>query len=159
MNSTWIPFTVTSAETGAYIPMDRWGQDHWSTLVYFETLTVDRKGLINNAQMRCDARIHRHFVIMTRFGSEASQGKYPTRLKDGVEQANHDDWSCLEDMIAAGLVNGWFRQMNEETFGNSQAYVELTELGRALSQQLRAHKASGETYATFVPQLDVEVIR
>ena len=154
MNSTWTPFTVTSAETGAYIPMDRWGQDHWSTLAYFETLTVDRKGLINNSRMRCNARLHRQFAWMSPFSPHTARGEYPTRLKDGIEQSNHDDWSCLEDLIAAGLVNGWFRQMDDATFGNSQAYVELTELGRALSQQLRAHRASGEIYATFIPQTE-----
>ncbi len=29
---------------------------------------------------------------------------YPTRLKDGSELANHDDWDCISDMEAAGLV-------------------------------------------------------
>ena len=143
MDHHGLPFTVTSAETGVYIPMDRWGQDHWSTLAYFETLAVDRKGLIDNSRMRCNARLHRQFAFMSPFSPHTAQGEYPTRLKDGVKQSGHDDWSCLENMIAAGLVNGWFRQMNEATFGNSQAYIELTELGRALSQQLSAHKASG----------------
>ncbi len=58
-------------------------------------------------------------------------------------------------MIAVGLVNGYFRRMNDALFGNSQAYVELTDAGRALAAELRAHKASGGTYANFEPRIEV----
>jgi hypothetical protein len=150
----WIPFKVDPSETSAYIPMDRWGKDHWSTLAYFETLVVDHKGMISNARMRCNARLHRNFAWMTPFSPHTAESEYPTRLKGGIEQPGHDDWSCLEDMIAAGLVNGYFRQLSEATFGNSQAYVELTAAGRALANELRAHKSSGGTYATFVSKAE-----
>lgn len=147
----WIPFQVNASETSTYIPVDRWGKDHWSVLAYFETLTVDRSGPISNARMRCNPRLHRNFAWMTPFSPHTADGEYPTRLKGGVEQSNHDDWSCLEDMIAAGIVIGHFRQLNDATFGNSQAYIELTSTGRALAAALRAHKASGGTYADFEP--------
>lgn len=151
----WIPFQVDASETNAYIPMDRWGKNHWSTLAYFETLVVDRKGLISNARMRCNPRLHRNFAWMTPFSPHTAEGEYPTVLKNGDKQPSHDDWSCLEDMIAAGIINGYYRRMNEATFGNSQAYVELTATGRALANELRAHKASGGTYANFIPQIEV----
>lgn len=151
----WIPFKVDASETSAYIPMDHWGKDHWTTLAYFETLTVDHGGMISNARMRCNPRLHRKFAWMTPFSPHTAKGEYPTRLKGGVNQPAHDDWSCLEDMIAAGLVNGYFRQLSEATFGNSQAYVELTAAGRALVAELRAHKASGGTYANFEPRIEV----
>lgn len=151
----WIPFKVDASETNTYIPMDQWGQDHWSTLAYFETLTVDRKGLISNARMRCNPRLHRNFAWMSPLSAHTAEGEYPTRLKDGVKQSGHDDWSCLEDMIAAGVVNGYFRQLSDALFGNSQAYVELTDTGRALANELRAHKANGGTYANFEPKTEV----
>jgi hypothetical protein len=30
--------------------------------------------------------------------------KYPTRLRNDVELSDHDDWDCLDDAEAAGLI-------------------------------------------------------
>ena len=148
-------WTEYEAEGGDYVPVERWGQDHWSTFAYLETLAVDAKGMIDNRRMRCNPRLHRAFigyigtngvrVMPPDFGGR----EYPTRLKDG-ELSGHDDWSCLEDMVAAGLLRAWFdRPAGDPIFG--RAKITLTDRGKALAGQLRAHKAGGGCFANFAP--------
>ena len=136
-----------------YIPIARWGQDHWSTLAYLETRVTDGRGLIDNPRMRCNPRLHRHFAHVCTFTGKPHDGpEYPTRLKDG-EIDHHDDWSCLEDMVAAGLITAQWRVRHVGAlFGNSEAKVALTDAGQALAAQLRAHKAGGGRWANFEPQ-------
>ena len=141
------------AEGDDYIPIERWGRDHWNTLAYLETRAVDHGGKIRNANMRTNARLHRHFVG-TEFGNVVQDGSaYPTRIKEGVIQ-KHDDWSCLEDMIAAGLVRSWFWVARHgKMFGDCDARVEFTERGLQVAAELRAHKANGGAFGNFNPTL------
>ena len=68
------------------IPMNKWGKDHWSTLIYLETLAVDNKGFAKpeNIRMRTNEIRHPHLVGHTFPGSNALSGSaYPTKLKEG----------------------------------------------------------------------------
>lgn len=146
--TTWIPYTVSNPS--AYIPVEKWGKDHWSTLAYLETVVVDHNGNINNQKMRCNPRLHRHFADT--YHLERDPDKYPTRLRGGELQHNHDDWSCLEDMVAAGLIESEFLRVHDDlTFGTSKARVKLTDLGRFYAAELRKFKATGGNFADFVP--------
>ena len=146
------PWHEYKIEGNDYIPITRWGQDHWSTLAYLETRVVNGKGYIDNPRMRCNPRLHRHFAAVDPFTSVPYDGsKYPTRLKDG-EIERHDDWSCLEDMVAAGLLTAQWRVCYRGAmFGNSEARVTFTATGQALAAQLRAHKAGGGKWSDFAP--------
>jgi hypothetical protein len=137
------------AEGSDYISMERWGHDHWSTLGYVETVVVDDGGRISNARMRCDARLHRHLAYVNDFGRLSDGGKYPTRLRDG-ELERHDDWSCLEDMVAAGLLVVYLREVDHETFGGMRARAVLTERGQDVALALRRHKGAGGSWRTFI---------
>lgn len=108
------------------IPPKDWGKDHWSTLLYLETRVVDHGGLI----MRNDPHMRGH--------REGDGEVYPTRLRDGVEVFGHDDFDCVQDMVAAGLV---------KAPGGSR-YV-LTDLGWTAAGLLRRHKAEEKGIATF----------
>lgn len=147
----WEEYTIDPQ--GDYISIDRWGKDHWSTFAYLETRAVDR-GLIDNRQMRCNPRLHRE-LANTGFGGVIDGSKYPTRLRDGSEISNHDDWSCLEDMVAAGLIKAQYRANDKKrkasAFGFAEARVELTPAGLALAAQLRAHLATTGKYTDFAP--------
>ena len=147
----WLEY---KADGNDYVPMDQWGKDHWSTLAYLETRAVEGGGVINNRQMRCDARLHREFAHMGLDHSIVGGGKYPTLLKDSRELENHDDWSCLEDMVAGGLIAAWYRvKYPNRAFANSIAKIKLTELGWWIVGQLRIHKANGGQFAAFCPEL------
>lgn len=141
---TWWPYEPDGDD---YISMDRWGHDHWSVLGYIETCIVDNYGIIKNQRMRCNTRLHREFA------HSVDGAMHPTRLREGVVE-NHDDWSCLEDMVAAGLVVAEFRQQNNYFFGSSEARVRFTPLGQQIALQLRAHKQDGGDWANFTPSLD-----
>ena len=75
---------MTGRGVDGYIPIERWGKDHFGTLLYIESRVVDFRGKIAPAHMRTGAR-------------------YPTYLRDG-QLENHDDWDCLTDIEAAGLA-------------------------------------------------------
>lgn len=148
---TWEKYEPGNRES--YVHFSRWGKDHWSTLAYVECRAVDDGGVLDNRRMRTNPRLHRTLVGVT-FGQMQDGSAYPTRLKDG-EIEPHDDWSCLEDMAAYGLLNMYVRTTNDrEVFGCDQAKVELTEVGQIVAAELREHKASGGNFAGFeYPQM------
>lgn len=153
----WEEYT---AEGNDYVPISMWGHDHWSTFAYLETRTVDYGGLVDNRHMRCNPRLHRAFAahLAGGFDNRIADGSgYPTRLGGGKELDKHDDWSCLEDMVTAGLIKARQRvQYPGEVFGFAQAKVELTESGHRVAAVLRRHKAEGGKFGSFhlsaVPQ-------
>ena len=105
------------------VPVEKWGVDHWSTLMYIEAMCVDNGGIIKNEKMRCNARLHRHFA------HDHDGSKYPTRLAEDEKLENHDDWSCLEDFVALGLCRAYLKRVFDDPFGNMRARVELTDRG------------------------------
>jgi len=122
------------------IPMARWGKDHWSTLAYIETRIVDHKGVPNRDHMRTDASVHPGLTGSAARVLGLSTRKYPTRLNDGALVAAHDDWSCLDDAEAAGLL---------ESGGTGiHPVYRLTPLGAQVCAALRLHKPNG-SFGTF----------
>jgi hypothetical protein len=131
-----------------YVHFSRWGKDHWSTLAYVECKCVDDNGVLDNRKMRTNPRLHRTLVGVT-FGQIQDGSAHPTIARNGeIEQ--HDDWSCLEDMAAFGLLDMYVRTVkNREVFGCDEAKVELTELGQIVAAELREHKGRGGNFADF----------
>lgn len=140
------------ADGEGFISMDRWGKDHWSVLAYAETCAVDAHGVLANAKMRCNSRLHRVFVYVDGLGVMHDGAAYPTRLKNET-QDQHDDWSCLEDLAAAGYVKIQWRNKyrgNSRVFGDGEARITLTPQGLQVSSELRNHKAGGGNFADFL---------
>jgi hypothetical protein len=133
-----MPFEKSTDSTTVFVPLDKWGKDHWSTFAYIETRIVDHGGSPNCEQMRCDADLHPQF---RNSANGESKKKYPTKLVDGSELHSHDDWSCLDDAEAAGLIDNYGTGIN-------RAY-RLTEEGRKCANALRHHKADGGRFADF----------
>lgn len=135
-----------------YVSIKEWGKDHWSTFAYFETLTVDRNGIIDKRRMRCNPRIHRELVNISNWGDLVDGSQYPTRLQNG-EIEKHDDWSCAEDMTAYGLVELFIfpdtKRINQ-AFSCLNARVKLTPKGREIADKLRKHKSEGGSFGNFV---------
>lgn len=120
------------------IPTEKWGKDHWSCFAYIEHRVVDHLGIPDLRHMRSNPDIHPGLAnpLPTSNGK-----KYPTRLNDGTKVEEHDDWSCVEDMEAAGLLT-W------EGTGINPMFV-LTDEGHRVAAALRKHKADGGQFNAF----------
>jgi len=127
------------------VPIADFGRDHWSTFGYVETLCVDKDGLPDIRRMRCNPKTHPGLAHLP------WDKAYGTRLKGHMEDfpntlPMHDDWDCIDDLIAAGLM---------ENIGNGiNPKFKLTETGLAVAAALRAHKARGGTWSTFNHELE-----
>jgi len=119
------------------IAMSQWGKDHWSTLAYIECRCVDHGGVPDRRHMRANPELHPQFAHI------AWEDDIPTRRKGGKLKHNHDDWSCVDDMVAEGLVRWLGTGMNP--------VFKLTERGLAVCTAIRKHKASGGNFAGFIP--------
>jgi|SRR5579859_2931126 len=94
------------------IPVESWGKDHLSTLLYAETRAVDHSGILEEDDPRM--RVSR---------------KYPTRLHNGVTVEGHTDYDCLLDAQTEGLL----------TYQNER--VKFTNAGWQFIGQLRREMA------------------
>ena len=94
------------------IPVESWGRDHLSTLIYAETRAVDYQGVLDSKHLR-----------MSR--------NYPTRLHNAVEVHGHTDEDCLKDAQAAGFL----------TFDVNTMRVEFTDVGWEFVSGLRRKRA------------------
>jgi hypothetical protein len=99
------------------IPVEAWGRDHLSTLVYAESRAVDHHGKLDDKHMRVSRA-------------------YPTRLHNGVTVAGHTDYDCLKDAQAAGFLS------YEEG-----GVVKLTDAGWLFAGKLRRNMAEYQRYS------------
>lgn len=147
---------------GERVGMTRWGADHWSTLGYLETRIVDHRGMINHDHMRCHGDRHPFMLVAKRRSGLLGGGDgraYPTRLRNGETAERHDDYDCIDDMIAAGLVGVVMPPAPDATLVTglveselmTRATYYLTEAGQAVAGELRAFKGAGGTWRRFVP--------
>jgi len=128
------------------VDMTTFGKDHWSTFAYIETLCVDGngRGAPDIQRMRCiDAR-HPFYG----HGHDASA--HPTRLKDGKTIEQHDDWDCIADLIAVGLLEDVGSAVNPR--------FKMTPRGFVVAAMLRRWKAGGGSFDAFAPTED-DVVR
>lgn len=120
-----------STATGKHVPLSQFGKDHWSTLLYIESRIVDADCTVDNDKMRCDFERHRHLAGPVQARGNLDGRKYPTTLADGSKLESHDDWDCVEDLVAVGAVV-WGGTGIRPVFG-------LTDFGWGLVGQLRRH--------------------
>lgn len=134
------------------VPVEQWGKDHWSCLAFIEYLCVDYHGRLDDKRrrsLRCNPRTHPGYSL--NFSYVLWKPEYGSRLKGywrpdkSVDESrrilDHDDWDCIEDFEAAGVLT-------TEGSGLNPVF-KLTRLGLALAAALRAHKANGGHFATF----------
>lgn len=113
------------------VPMHLWGKDHWSTLAYVAHVATGARE-IDKDKMRTNEDRHPHGVgFRQRAFASGPSKEYPTRLRGGTELLDHDDWDCLEDAVAAGLL----------TWGTwTVPWVVLTDTGLEAFSQILAHE-------------------
>lgn len=146
-----------------YVPVENFGPDHWSTLAYAETVMMECGGFQvgYDARMRQGRRNYRVMQEECRRPSRPTSGghgvvmeaKYSTVLKDGSVEVGHDDWSCVQDMVVAGLmgIKEGDKIVTDVTLMEPSAVLHLTEEGQRLSNQVRAHKRGGGSWRDFAP--------
>lgn len=138
-----------------YIPMSHWGQDHWGTFAYVDTVMVE----CGSFQVGRDPRMkasRRNFRVMTqecpnpkRAHRTASGLAMPmdlahsTKLNDGQLVAGHDDYACLQDMAAEGL---FLQAPNEVEPG---VKLQFSPRGVDAINALRDFKRNGGQTADF----------
>jgi hypothetical protein len=148
--------TAAKSNTVTHVPIEEWGQDHWSTFAYAETCVVDRanadgapyEGKLNLDRLRCNHATHGEWLGRThRMRGMVNDWKdsYGTRLKDFGKDASrrlpeHDDWNCLFDMQAEHLLT-----VVEPRKGT----IRFTDRGTALAAHVRAFKIRGGNFAAF----------
>lgn len=103
------------------IPIEAWGKDHNSTVMFAETLAVDHGGKLSPTDPR---------MRMSR--------EYPTRLHNSVKVHGHTDYDCLKDAQAAGFL----------TYNEDEGIVRFTDEGWTYVHTLRRQKAQRRLAAT-----------
>lgn len=149
---TELPLSEISA--GDYVPLDKFGRDHWSTLAYVETVMVECGGFQvgSDPHMRSGRRNWRvlregcpkpkrptrsslaNDLVMSR--------EHGSRLSDGTYVPGHDDWHCIQDMVVLGFF---------DSDAEPGVTLRFLPLGQSVALALRQHKANGGTFASFTP--------
>lgn len=150
-----------------YIPLSDFGKDHWSTFAYADTIIPDHCGF----QVGFDGRMRQgraHFRVMheqwptprrTRptglHQAMVMDNRYSTKLKDGTVVEGHDDWHCVQDLVAAGLMGVKSKDTIIPLVWDVEPGVDLflTPLGERFIARLKHHKAMGGSFGTWT-QLD-----
>jgi len=137
-----------------FVPTEKFGKDHWSTLAYVGCRVVDNNGTLDREHMRCNADRHPGLANSanrictwdpehgTRLG-----GYFDAKDKTKLLLSDHDDWDCLDDLEAAGLIRIGGSGINP--------LVSLTDAGRNVEAQLRKHKSNGGMFANFGGAVDL----
>lgn len=152
-NNQWTEFVLRNSNdndsgNNPYIPISNWARDHWSVLLYLKSCDLNKGGIVDNRRMRVNPRLHRKFTTSTQMVIPG--GPSDTKLRDGSVAANHDDWSCLEDMVKAGVLRAYFRVKSKSSaFNCLEARVSLTERGWSIVQSLERFKSRHGSYEEF----------
>lgn len=132
----------TTIREDEFVPMDLWGKDHWSTLGYIETKLVEGPCKVSfDARMRQNRRHYRVLMEARHHDGVPMSPQYGSRLNDGTYLPWHDDWCCVQDMIAAGLFK-------DGKWGKGFS-LKLTDEGHIATAALRKHKIEGGGFSTF----------
>jgi len=84
-----------------FVPMNEWSKDHFSLLAYVETCCVDGQGILDHDRMRTNIPRHPGMAGPRIAMLPRGEGpyKYPTRLRDGKVEADHDEARTLLESI------------------------------------------------------------
>lgn len=119
-------------------PIEKFGKSHWSLLLFMETLVVDSGGRLKYGEPRLSQAV---------LGSDLWRDNYNTQLNDGTYLEFHDDWDCLMDLTAAGLLS------EPRNWSGAHVYA-LTDFGWLVAGQLRRWKAESKGIAAYVAPLN-----
>lgn len=153
VNGLTLRGTLELTESG-HVPIELFGKDHWSLLGYIgarienNPTGADGIGEMDRRNLRCNEErhpMHNHH--------DGWEPKYGTRLKgyfnngktnEDWQIPEHDDWDCLDDLEAAGLIT---------VYSEINGFVGINPgRGMDIYLQLHKHKVEGGHFATFEPK-------
>ena len=126
-----------------YVPVEKWGRDHWSTLAYFRSVEIDRAGFLVKADPRMRMGRYHYRVLKAREPAIPMTPEYGSRLNDDTFIPGHDDIHCISDFAEAGLLTC------DDSGVEPGETLHLSPKGVQLAEALLQHKASGGSFSTF----------
>lgn len=122
------------------------GKDHWSLLTYCEYRAVNNQGVLEHSHLRA-----KHQMLTAMPGHTEWKPEYGTRLKGYWDEQgkthsdrmilDHDDFDCLDDLEAAGLIKDVGTMINP--------FAQLTDKGQRVAALLSVHKQQGGYCSNF----------
>jgi len=175
----WIPSTVAEllatdggptalppGRSESDVPMDRWGQDHWTLLRYLHSRNLaasDTDPVIEHQRLRINPDKHNVQAVsawptggspwtsesgtrLRGYEDDPSAVASPREAQDARLQIGyHDDIDCLEEFEAEGLL---------DILSTAQGTYRMTPEGVALCRELERHLATGGPMDGFAPRPD-----
>ena len=89
--------TTKRPKKHARVPKEQWGHDHISTFAYVMSRFYNDGGVLVREHMRVGS----HHPGLQHRGSTKD---HPTQLRGGALLSKHDDYDCLDDIVAAGYI-------------------------------------------------------
>ena len=121
-----------------------WWIDHFSTMLYIETVVVDGGGRVEPNRMRTSFENDNHWMYQQARQRHTGEKEYPTRhlfqderRKTSALSFKHDDWSCLDDFAREGYLDDPHREMGW------LGPIVLTDKGWDLAHQIRRMRGLG----------------
>lgn len=132
------PEPLTPKDAG--VSMDRWGKDHWSILLYIESICVngaDGIGTPDRERVQCNPKRHPGLVAYTPTGELLDGSEFGIRLYGGkkLPGPDYDEWDCIFDLECYGLVESLGTGIHPE--------YRMTEWGIRAAAVLHKYKAQG----------------
>lgn len=128
--------------TTDFVLLENWGRDHWSTLLYLDHVVQNVDGVPDRRKMRCDPDLH---PGLAHAHSTLFPKRYPTKLKAGKVLHGHDDWDCVEDLEAAGLLEWQGTGINP--------VIVMTTVGHKVVAEAREHRVEHKSCDNFTPSI------
>lgn len=129
-----------------YIPVDRWGKDHWNLLAYIGCRNTNNGCVLDGDHLRVNQT--KNVGIPKSRPIRSWDTAWGTRLRGHFKNKNdlslrlgeHDDIDCLDDMEAEGLITCGTR---------TSLYAQLTVWGRKFCAALNDHMQQGGATGNF----------
>lgn len=119
------------------IPLEQFGRDHDSTLLYIETRCVDYRGKVNFDNLSCNSARHPYSNHERQWDD-----KYTTRLAEGfTAPAGHDDWDCIDDFVSEGLLEWRGTGANPIFVLTDAGWERVGKLRRARAERMLKERA------------------
>lgn len=119
--------------TPTFISPNLFGRDHITTFMFVETQVVNKGHFKLKPEPRMRTHRHNHRLVANKLGGGFGD-KYGTRLSNGKEIMQHDDWDCIQDLAHFGFL--CVEETDETDFQSIKRAIVLREYGKVTLTEL-----------------------